>query len=169
MTYYQNCWENELDEVIKMLGISDQDDNKHILNIQKKKNAALRIFAYNGNVHAVKIFLVLGANPYTRIRKDVFVDKSIGPDLSYKNFYTAIELAAMKNHPDIVKLFLYDDKWKNMVDNILHYFTVHQNRDMVKYLLDQFANDEGTNNEQIGESEISEESEESEDEDESLL
>jgi ankyrin repeat protein len=140
-SYYSFCWENNYDEAIRLINNTNpQTENKASTFIQKKKNAALRVFAYNGNIDAVKKLLELGANPNMRCRQTetIFINLSNGPDLSYTNYKSATVLAAMNNHSDIVKLFVDNNLLKNQ-NEIFYYFTIHRNMDMIKYLFDKGA------------------------------
>jgi ankyrin repeat protein len=127
-TYYEFCRNNNFDEAIKLI-----DNNK-------KKNTALRVFSHNGNYDAVNQLLKLGANPNIRCRRTglIFIDRTKGPDLSYDRFKSALELAAMKNNSDIVKLFIENGNSDNINNSvILYYFTLYKNMDMIKYLFDK--------------------------------
>src|SRR5947208_1157563 len=96
MSYYKLCWENDFNHAIDLI------------NTSQKKNAALRVFSYNGNFDAVKKLLELGANPLTERKKygHIFIDCTKGTNMKFDYEKSAIELAAMNNMSDIVILFI---------------------------------------------------------------
>lgn len=122
MSYFKCCLENRIDDAIALI------------NSPAKLNAALRICSYNGNYDAVQKLLELGADPNAKCARKgmIFIDCTKGPDLTYNNYTPAIELAAMNNHAEIVKLMLNDQNVNS--SKILFYFVLHRNIDMVKYL-----------------------------------
>lgn len=82
MSYFKLCLENKLDEALLLI------------NTDKKKNAALRIFSYNGN---------RGRSTHARVKRRIiiYIDCTKSLDTSYNNHMSAIELVATNNHAEI--------------------------------------------------------------------
>lgn len=134
MEFYKDCWENNIDKVCYYLSTITLCPDYVI-----KKNSAMRVFAYIGNIGAVEKLLCLGADPYAQCRPSgaLCYVMSGGADLSYRYHYPAIILAAMKNNADIVKIFMRTNNYTKLVNKLLYFFCVHKNMDMIKYIFDQ--------------------------------
>ena len=124
MSYFQCCLENRINDAIALI------------DCPKKLNSALRICSFNGNYDAVQKLLELGANPNAKCMQTgiIFINCTEGPNLSYTNRKPAVELAAMNNHGEIVKLMLSSQNINS--SGILFYFMYHRNMDIIKYLFE---------------------------------